>query len=131
MSSNNIYKYIYRPRNKYGNKKTTVDAGETAIKFDSKKEAARFKELQAMVYAEEIRDLKLQPHFTLQEGFKTQDGESVKAIVYVADFSYFKRSDDEDAWEFIVEDVKGQKTDVYKIKKKMMQEVYGITVQEI
>ena len=129
--SSNIYKYIYRPRNKYGNKKTTVDTGNSTIRFDSKKEAARFKVLQAMVYSEEIRDLKLQPHFTLQEGFKTLDGESVKAIVYVADFSYYKRSSDADGWEFIVEDVKGQKTDVYKIKKKMMQDVYGITVQEI
>ena len=128
--NSNIYKYIYRPRNKYGNKKTTVDTGNSTIRFDSKKEAARFKVLQAMVYSEEIRDLKLQPHFTLQEGFKTLGGESVKAIVYVADFSYYKRSD-ADTWEFIVEDVKGQKTDVYKIKKKMMQDVYGITVQEI
>lgn len=115
---------------KYHAVKTTVNG----IKFDSKKEAERYCELLQRQEDGEIKDLKLQPHFTLQEAFKTVDGESVKAIVYVADFAYREaRMDDggEWYWPLVVEDVKGVKTDVYSLKRKMMIERFGIVVKEV
>lgn len=69
--------------NKYGNKK----AVRNGITFDSQKEAARYDQLMLRLCAGEIRDLKLQPEFTLQEAFTTPLGERVRAIKYRADFS--------------------------------------------
>ena len=62
--------------NKYGNKK----AVRNGITFDSQKEAARYDQLMLRLCAGEIRDLKLQPEFTLQEAFTTPLGERVRAI---------------------------------------------------
>lgn len=70
--------------NKYGNKK----AVRNGITFDSQKEAARYDQLMLRLCAGEIRDLKLQPEFTLQEAFTTPLGERVRAIKYRADFAY-------------------------------------------
>lgn len=102
------------------------------IKFDSKKEARRFDELFLRLRAGEIRKLKLQPQFTLQESYVTPTGERVRAIKYTADFSYEEQNWDGE-WKLVVEDVKSRatKTQKYIIKKKMMQEIKGITVIEV
>lgn len=89
------------------------------ITFDSKKEAARYIELKYMVKAKEISNLELQPRFRLLEPFKYKD-KSIRAIDYIADFKYI----DNNGVEF-VEDVKGKKTDVYNIKKKLFLNMYG------
>ena len=52
------------------------------IRFDSKKEAGRFRELQAMLQAGLIRELRLQQDFTLQEAYTTPDGRRIRAIRY-------------------------------------------------
>lgn len=98
------------------------------IKFDSKKEAGRYDELMILLRAGKISDLKLQPQFTLQESYVTPDGIRVRAIRYVADFCYTDASG-----VTVVEDVKSKatKTRVYKIKKKLMLERFGITIKEI
>lgn len=95
-------------RSKYHNKKMEIDGH----RFDSIKEAMHYKELKARLDAGEISDLMLQPKFELQEGFR-YDGKAERAIYYVADFMY--REDG----KTIVVDVKGMKTDVYKIKRKL------------
>lgn len=95
--------------NKYHNKKTVVDG----IKFDSAKEANRYKVLKYMEEQGEIAELHLQPKYVLQEGFTNATWGKQRPIIYKADFEY--RKDD----KTIVEDVKGMKTQVYKIKKKM------------
>lgn len=99
---------------KYHARKVTID-GHT---FDSIKEADRYCELKMQEKAGYIRDLELQPVYTLQEAF-TCRGRKERAITYRADFRY-KRGDD-----VVVEDVKGMKTDVYKIKRKMFLKRYG------
>lgn len=106
-----------------------IVADGTRIRFASKAEAARFDELLAWQKAGVIRNLKLQPEFTLQEAFTTIEGERIKAIRYRADFSYDIK--DGGDWRYVVEDVKGKKTDVYSIKRKMMQEKFGIAVVEV
>lgn len=113
---------------KYHSRKAKRDS----IEFDSKKEANRFDELMAMLRAGEIKNLKLQHTFTLQESYVTPDGERIRAIKYVADFSYL-RLDLYGNWHPVVEDVKSKatRTPQYIMKRKMMQEKFGITVQEI
>ena len=130
--------------NKYHNIPDIRNGAEgKIIKFKSKKEARRYDELMLMLQAGKIRDLKLQPQFTLQEAYTTPEGNRVRAIRYDADFSYsamppywknYEEQCPDDAWYQVVEDVKGgraTKTRVYQIKKKLMQERFGITIQEI
>lgn len=116
--------------NKYHNEQTVV----RGISFDSKKEANRYVELMRMVKTGRIRKLKLQQDFTLQEGYTTPDGERVRPIKYRADFTYERMAMDGNGtthWVFEVEDVKGVRTEKYKLKKKMMLERFGITIKEV
>lgn len=101
---------------KYHAKKTVVGG----ITFDSKKEAERYKELKALQLVGKIERLELQPRFTLMDGFR-YEGKAVRKIEYVADFLYRDLS----TLELVVEDVKGVKTDVYKLKKKLFLKHYG------
>lgn len=116
-------------KSKYLNQKTEVDG----ITFDSQKEARRFRTLWAMEQAGEIRDLRLQVNFTLQEAYTTPDGKRVRAIIYKADFTYRKRDENGDYTLYIVEDVKSKatKTRTYEIKKKLMREKFQIEIQEV
>lgn len=134
---------------KYHNQKDERAAGSgVSIRFDSKKEARRFDELLAMLQAGKIRDLKLQPQFTLQEAYTTSEGVRVRAIRYQADFSYelavertvqdgpehsVVRFRTETAWVSVVEDVKSRatKTKTYAVKRKMMKERFNIDIQEV
>lgn len=95
---------------KYNNKKTFVDG----IEFSSKKEAQRYKILIVLLKTGNIRDLKLQPEFVLQESFFDSSGKKHRSIIYRADFEYL----DADG-KRVIEDVKGFRTDTYKIKKKL------------
>jgi len=99
--------------NKYKNKKITVDG----IKFDSIREANRYIELKWLEKLDRISNLELQPEFILQEKYKF-GGSTIRAIKYRADFKYSKGGIE------IIEDVKGMKTDVYKIKKKLLLKRY-------
>lgn len=107
---------------KYRNTKVTVDG----ITFDSRKEANRYAELKLMQRAGEIKNLQLQHRFILQEGYVFQ-GKKVQPITYIADFVYY----DNKIRNMVVEDVKGMKTDVYKMKKKMFEKRYQIPITEI
>lgn len=123
---------------KYHNQKDERAAGSgVSIRFDSKKEARRFDELLAMLQAGKIRELKLQPQFTLQEAYTTTEGVRVRAIRYQADFSYERITEPdrhgEMRWLKVVEDVKSRatKTRVYAMKKKLMKERFNIDIQEV
>ena len=114
-----------RPRNKYGNRKVTID-GYT---FDSTKEANRYMELKFLLATHKIRDLELQKPFILQESFQGKDGKWVRDIRYIADFYYFDNEKD----EWVIEDVKSSATKdnaVYKLKKKMMA-YKGLYITEV
>lgn len=121
---------------KYHNRKDerNTESG-MVLRFDSQKEARRYDELTAMLQAGKIRGLKLQPQFTLQEAYTTTEGVRIRAIRYQADFSYELASGSERGaeWTPVVEDVKSRatKTRVYAIKKKLVQEKFGIDIQEV
>ncbi|MCL1994654.1 MAG: DUF1064 domain-containing protein, partial [Defluviitaleaceae bacterium] len=74
--------------NKYGNKKTQID-GYT---FDSKAEAARYQELKLLQASGDIKELELQPEFTLipaqKINSKLQGKITERAVKYKADFAY-------------------------------------------
>lgn len=102
-------------KNKYGAIKTTVDG----IKFDSKKEARRYLQLKLMARAGEILYLELQPKFDLMVN-------GTKCGFYKADFKYI----DTRTGKEVVEDVKGMKTPVYNLKKKLVKAIYNIDIFE-
>lgn len=118
-------------RRKYHNVPDNRTApGGKHIRFDSKKEAARYDELMLLLKAKRIKNLRLQPEYTLMEAFTTPEGERIKAIRYKADFAYEKAVDGEIVT--VVEDVKseGTKTQQYLLKRKLMQEK-GIKITEV
>lgn len=104
----------FRGRSKYGAVRTTVDG----ITFASKKEAARYCQLSLMQQAGYIRDLELQPRFQIVVKGKSC-GE------YRADFRYVQTGD------VVVEDVKGMKTPVYRLKKRLVEALYGVKITEV
>lgn len=106
-------KYFFHT-SKYGAKKTTV--GDRT--YDSKKEARRALALQTMQNNGLITNLKEQQPFLLQEGYINNKGKRIRPIIYVADFTYIKNG------KMVVEDCKGMKTDVYKLKKKIFEHEY-------
>ena len=106
--------YPYRRKNKYGAQKTTVDG----ITFDSKWEAQRWGELQAMARGGYIIDLERQVKYDI-----VVNGH--KICRYIADFRY-KRVDDYGIEEEVVEDAKGFETADFKLKKKLMKAVFDI-----
>lgn len=101
---------------KYNNKKTVVDG----IKFDSKAEAARYVELKGMEEGGYITKLSRQVPFLL---IPKQCGE--RSVKYIADFVYFVDG------RQVVEDVKGVRTPVYNLKRKLMLQVHGIKIKEV
>ena len=112
--------------NKYGAKKTEIDG----IIFDSRHEATRYVELKYMERAGLIKDLKLQERFCLIPAIEGE-GKKVaqRAVYYVADFTYYERKDNH--LQRVVEDAKGFRTDVYKLKKKLFRWRYGIEIKEV
>jgi len=103
-----------KKRSKYGNERTTVDG----ITFASKKEARRYGELRMLERQKIISDLKLQRRFRLEVN-------GILIATYVADFDYGAGPDGH-----IVEDCKGVRTPLYRVKKKLMLALYGVEIIE-
>ena len=93
------------------------------ITFDSKREADRYLVLKGMKEDGLIEDLRRQVRYELVPAFDV-DGRHYRPVYYVADFVYV-----EDGKE-IVEDVKGMRTDVYKLKSKLFARRYGMSIKE-
>ena len=126
-------------KHKYRAVKTTVD-GKT---FDSKKEAKRYTELKLLEKTGMITHLELQPTYQI-----TVNG--VDICKYKADFRYFtvraenreQYNNSKGEWQTptltgdkegqIVEDVKGYKTPIYRLKKKLVEACYpGTLIKEV
>lgn len=105
--------------NKYRNVPTMIDG----LAFDSKKEAARYQELKLLQHAGEIGAILLQPAFPI----KVND---VFICSYYADFSYLVLA----SGAMVYEDVKSEitrKDKAYRIKKKLVEAIYGVTITEV
>lgn len=93
------------------------------IKFDSKAEAVRYSELKLLQRVKAISGLTLQPKFPCRVM-----GELV--CTYKADFQYVQHTPDGRS-DKIIEDVKGVKTAMYRLKKKLVEAIYKIQVIEV
>lgn len=104
---------------KYRNKKTEYNGRM----FDSKKEAHRAQELDMLRFAkgekDKVVDVEYQPRFRCVVNGK-------KICDYYADFriTYADGS-------VVVEDVKGFKTSVYKLKKKLVEALHDVEIIEV
>ena len=96
--------------NKYHNNKCEADG----IVFDSVLEKNYYCELKMRRMAGEIINFDMQVPFVLQPSFK-RNGKTVRAIKYIADFVlYFP-----DGRQQVV-DTKGMRTEMFKLKRKML-----------
>lgn len=107
-------------RSKYGVR--TDEAGKAArtvdgILFASAGEAHRYQELRLLEQAGEIRDLERQERFEIRV-----NGRHIAS--YVADFCYWRGD------ERIVEDVKGVRTETYRLKARLMLALHGVRILE-
>ena len=107
---------------KYHNKKVEYD-GYT---FDSIREKNYYIKLKLLEKAGKIKELELQKEFELQPSYKLNNKTSRK-ITYRADFTFKTTEDD----KLHVVDVKGFRTDVYRLKKKLFEYKYRIEIEEI
>lgn len=110
---------MWNGRSKYHAKKTVVDG----ITFDSKREADRYLVLKSMEEDGAIEDLRRQVRYELMPAFDV-DGRHYRPVFYVADFVYVEDG------KTVVEDVKGMRTDVYRLKSKLFARRYGMSVKE-
>jgi hypothetical protein len=101
-------------RLKYNAIKTEIDGRV----FASRAEARRYSELCLLEKAGEIRNLECQPKFPITVNKK-------HICYYIADFQYSNEGG------VIIEDVKGVKTPVYKLKKKLVEAQYNIEITEV
>lgn len=99
--------------NKYHARKVKLDG----ITFDSQAEADRYRELRLLADQGYIQRLRVHPTYLLQEPFQ-HNGKRIQAIHYEADFEYW------DGGVWVVEDVKGYETAVFKIKRKLFLRKY-------
>lgn len=116
-----LKKSAKKKKSKYRNIPTEVHG----IKFDSKKEADHYLFLKSELDAGRISNLVLQPSFEIAAAVYI-GGKKHQVRKYIADFSYTNAAGD-----YVVEDVKGFKTDIYKLKKHLVMERHGIEVIEI
>ena len=101
--------------NKYKNKKIYYDG----IYFDSKLEKARYIQLKILEKAKEIKELRRQVTYVIQPSHK-KNNKTIRSINYIADFVYYDLRKN----KTIIEDTKGFKNEVYKIKKKIFEYKY-------
>jgi Protein of unknown function (DUF1064) len=101
-------------KSKYGAKRVTVD-GRT---FDSKLEANRYLDLRRLHRAGVISELICQPAFQVEIN-------GIRVFEYRADFQYT-----DEHGRTVYEDCKGFPTAVYRLKKRIIEAVYQITITE-
>lgn len=111
---------FYRGRHSKYNAKPTRCRQD--LHHHSAMEAKRCNELHLMQEGGLISDLRAHPQPSYD--LVVQD---IKICRYLADFAYFDLQLD----RYVVEDVKGHRTEVYRLKKKLMLACHGIEVEEI
>lgn len=97
--------------------------------YDSKKEAKRAAELKLLEKAGVISHLQEQVVYELiPSQYRIVNGKKKcieRAIKYIADFQYVENGNT------VVEDAKGFRTEVYRIKKKLMLYFHDIQIKEV
>lgn len=104
-----------KKKSKYNNKKVVIDG----IQFDSTKEGERYKVLKLHEKIGKIFKLELQPVYECIVN-------GMLICRYKGDFKY----NTIDPITTVVEDVKGMRTPIYKLKKKLMKSLFNIEIKE-
>ena len=117
-------------RSKYHNRKVEYyDPGlKETITFDSEKERDYYLLLKDRERRGEIQKLERQVSITIQPSFTDKNGKKIREITYIADFIYYEYKDGKIHQHII--DVKGYKTEVYKLKKKLLA-YKGYYIEEV
>lgn len=110
-------------RHKYG-VAAREDRTAQGTTFASKREMEAFLGLQRLEKAGAIRDLQCQVPFQWEVVYRANGKEYVKKEKYIADFTYWEGD------EFVTADAKGFRTSVYKHKRRIMRELFGIEIRE-
>lgn len=97
---------------------------QTCNGYHSKKEAKRALELMVLERAGKIQNLREQVRIELLPAQYSEGRCIERAVHYVADFAYTENGIE------ILEDVKGFRTDTYKLKKKLLLFRHGIRIRE-
>lgn len=116
------YRAINRRHHKFSAKSRVVEG----ITFPSRLQAQRYGELRLLEKAGMIKELRLELPYRI-----TINDQLV--CVYKADFVYdefVKEHAGWVEWRVVIEDAKGMQTPVYRLKKKLMKAVHGITIRE-
>lgn len=116
---------------KYNNEKPTYydkDLKEL-LTFDSIREYEYYLILKDRQKRGEIYDLTRQEPIEIQPAFIDDRGVKYQAIIYIADFTYKETAFDGNFIKHYI-DVKGFKTDVYKLKKKLLA-YRGFYIEEV
>lgn len=99
-------------------------------RFASQAEGRRYAELKLLLQVNAISDLECQPVFPLHVVKLYRNGMPIEietVAKYIADFQYI----DLKSGEIVVEDVKGFKTETYRLKKKLVEAIHGVHVREL
>ena len=111
-------------RNKHRNTPTVIGAE----KYRSKREAKRHQELLLLQRAGQIAGLVREVPFVLAPAVRfAAERRQKPALRYFADFVY----SDVVTGAVVIEDAKGDRTDVYRIKKHLMKSIHNIEVIEV
>jgi hypothetical protein len=109
---------------KYRNVKKECDG----ILFDSALEARAYRILKLWERAGQISALGRQQRFTLQDGYRGSNNiPARRPIYYVADFTFYDEREKRDR----VVDVKGFRTEVFKLKAKLFAARYPLLTLEL
>ncbi len=103
--------FLKTQSNTRGNERTTIDG----YSFDSMGESRRYNELKLLIAGGTITDLQVHPVYPLQAAFTDATGRRHRAISYEGDFGYTE------AGIAVVEDVKGHRTEVFRLKEKLFR----------
>lgn len=122
-----------KSKGRYGNVNKIEEDG---IRFDSKREYLRYKDLKLLERAGEIKHLEVHPSFDIIIGgvpimvSSNQFNKWDRQLRYEADFTYCEKQGC--WWPVVIEDVKmqsGHRTGVYKLKRAMMRAM-GYDIRE-
>lgn len=90
------------------------------FRFASQREGARYLALREIGDAGALTNLELQPAFPLVVN-------SMTIGRYLADFAYTELP----SGRRVVEDVKGVRTPIYRLKAKLVRALYGVVIAEV
>lgn len=94
--------------------------------FDSRREARRWQDLQLLLRAGQIRELKRQVSIALMGKNGPIKAPGGRRRFYRADFTYIEVR----TGEAVIEDAKGHRTEIYELKRDILR-AQGITIREV